>query len=334
MMRSGKFRTMRAAACAAAVFAAVVWAVPARAADPFFPLGSRIGLVPPAGMVPSAAFEGFEDSGHHAAILLATFPADAFNYLDKSMIPEALKKQGIDKREPIEVHTGTGFLLSGKETTANASYRKWMLIAPAGDVTALVTVRVPDDNPAYTDKVVIDALKTLAVRASVPDAEEFSLLPFTVGNLAGFHIDDVLPGRALMLVDEPAGKKPSDQAPADENKDRAGNQIDARFLVAALPGGPIEAKDDDNFARVAFEQIGGIRDVRVQDAEPLRINGQSGYETLAKAKDPQGDTDLMVVQWLRFGNGGYMQMVGVAHADQWPDMLTRLRAIRDSIQPK
>ena len=36
---------------------------------------------------------------------------------------------------------------------------------------------------------------------SVPDAERLSLLPFKVGDLAGFHIEDVLPGRALMLAD-------------------------------------------------------------------------------------------------------------------------------------
>jgi len=335
MMNSRKFHTIRTLAClAATAFAVLILALPAGAADSIFPVGSLIGLVPPPGMAPSSTFEGFEDRDNKAAILLATFPGDAFHYLDKSMVPEALKKQGIDKREPIEVGGGTGFLLSGKQTTGNVFYRMWMLVAPAGNVTALVTVRIPDQNDKYTDQVVRAALTTLAVRANVPDAERLSLLPFTVGDLAGFHIDDVLPGRALMLVDEPAGKERSDRAPHDENNDAAARRIDARFLIAALPGGPTEPKDNDNFARVAFDQIGGIRDVRVQDAEPLRIRGQPGYETLAKAKDAQGETDLMVVQWLRFGTGGYMQMVGISHADLWPDMLMRLRQVRDSIDPK
>ena len=39
----------------------------------------------------------------------------------------------------------------------------------------------------------------------------------------------------------------------------------------------------------------------------------------------------MVVQWLRFGTGGFMQMIGIAHADLWPAVLTRLRPVRDSI---
>jgi hypothetical protein len=332
-MKSKGKCNLRTFASLGTVFAALVWAISAQAAAPIFPIGSRIGLVPPPGMTPSATFEGFQDPDSASAILLATFPADAFSYLDKSMIPGALKNQGIDKREPFQVAGQTGFLLSGQQATAAGSFRKWMLIAPAGNVTALVTVRVPQQNNKYTDQVVRAALATLAVR-EVPDAERLSLLPFTVGDLAGFHIDDVLPGRALMLVDEPqAGKTPGGQS-SESSKDRAGHPIDARFLIAALPGGPTERKDDDDFARVTFDQIGGIRDVRIQDAEPLRINGQSGYETLASATEAQGDAKLMVVQWLRFGTGGYMQMVGVTHADLWPDMLTRLRKVRDSITVK
>jgi hypothetical protein len=41
-----------------------------------------------------------------------------------------------------------------------------------------------------------------------------------------------------------------------------------------------------------------------------------------------------VVQGLRFGSGGYMQMIGVAHAALWPDLFTRMRTVRDSVEPK
>lgn len=322
------------AMCLAAVCAVAVWAMPARAANAIFPLGSLIGLVPPPGMVLSTHFEGFEDTDKKAAILLATLPADAFKSLDKSMVPETLAKQGIDKREPFVIGTGTGFLLSGKRTTATSTIRMSMLVAPAGDVTALVTVRVPDGDTSFTDRAVREALATLAVRASVPDAERLSLLPFKVGDLAGFHIDNVLPGRALVLVDEATGKATTTKGPDDGNVDAAGHPIDARFLIAVLPGGPTEPKDFDDFARVLFDRLSGIAEVRVQDAEPMRIGNQPGYQTLAKAKSPRGNTDLMVIQWLRFGAGGYMQMIGVARADIWPAVFMRLRTIRDSIDPK
>ena len=325
---------------AAALAAAIVGAIPARAADPIFPVGSRIGLVPPAGMSLSAQFAGFEDAADKSAILLATFPVDAFAALDKSMVPSALENQGITNREPFETTAGKGFLLTGQ----HGETRQWMLIAPTANVTALVTVRTPLQDAKYTDQVVRAALATVAVRASIPDAERMTLVPFTIGNLGGFQIEDVLPGRAVMLVHLAADNKQSDKPAANDNKandtkandtkDVEGRPIDARFLIAALPGGPTEPKDDDEFARATFNQIGGIRDVRLQDAEPLRIGGQSGYETLATAKDAQGTTDLKVVQWLRFGSGGYMQMVGTARADVWNDVFMRMRTVRDSIETK
>lgn len=358
MMRSNNpFLTRGRAFVAAGLFAFVIWSIPAYAADPVFPLGSRIGLVPPPGMSLSTRFEGFEDAADNAAILLATFPSDAFAALDKSMVPSALTKQGIDKREPFQAAVGNGFLLTGQREAGPLTFRQWMLIAPAGNATALVTVRVPAQDSKYTDQIVRAALATVAIRASIPDAERLSLLPFKVGNLAGFKIEDVLPGRALMLVHLAAppqsgktltnknsvDKSASDKTSSDKNSasansahdtDIEGDPIDARFLIAALPGGPTEATDDDNFARTTFNQIGGISDVRVQDAEPLRLNGQSGYETLATAKDAEGKTDLKVVQWLRFGTGGYMQMIGTARADVWTDVFMRMRAVRDSIDSK
>lgn len=362
MTRAGAF-------LAAGILAFVIWTIPAHAAAPIFPVGSRIGLVPPAGMSLSPKFEGFVDPADNAAILLATFPGEAFATLNKSMVPSALVKQGIETREPFQAAAGNGFLLTGQHAAGPVTFRQWMLVAPAGNVTALVTVRAPVQDAKYTDQTVRAALATMAVRASIPDAERLSLLPFTVGNLAGFKIEDVLPGRALMLVHLTAAPAPSDQAaaakgpanktpankdsadtgPADNgsadktpdgataaaaNTDIEGHPVDARLLIAAVPGGPTDAKDDDNFARTTFNAIGGISDVRVQDAEPLRLNGQSGYETLATAKDAQGKTDLMVVQWLRFGSGGYMQMIGTAQANVWTDVFMRMRTVRDSIDSK
>ena len=55
---------------------------------------------------------------------------------------------------------------------------------------------------------------TLRLRATIPDAEQLSLLPFTVGELAGFHVNRVLRGRALMLSDAPS------ESAKDAAKDR------------------------------------------------------------------------------------------------------------------
>ena len=294
----------------------------AAAADVIFPVGSRLGLVPPPGMVPSRTFQGFEEPGTKAAILLTTLPADAYEQLAKSMVPETMKKEGIEveRREAFELPASKGFVLTGRQTIEKERYRKWLLIASADDLTALVNVQVPEQATNYSAEAVRAAFATLAVRAQIPEAEQLTLIPFRIGELAGFHVEDVLPGRAIVLVDPPS-----------QTADGASATAKARMFISALPGGPGEAADRDNFARVAFGQIVGIKDVRLQDAGPLRIANQPGYQTLAKAKDAGTGIDVMVVQWLRFGSGGFLRMIGIARADVWPEMFGRLRAVRDGV---
>jgi hypothetical protein len=340
-------RYLAAAVMVLAVALTLPVTLPAWAADPIFPIGSRLGIVPPPGMVQSRNFVGFEDPEKNAAILFTTLPAQAYDSLDKTMVPEAMKKDGVDveKREPIQLSFGKGFILTGAQATDKGRYRKWLVVAAGNNVTALVTAQVPDQDTAYPDKAMRDALATLVMRDSVPDAEQLSLMPFTIGDMAGFRIDEVLPGRAIMLVDKPADAGPApdqgkDQSQSqskdakDQSKDQSKTPINARLFIAAMPGGPAEPGDRSNFARTTFQQIVGIKDVQIQDAESLRIGGQQGFETLAKAKDAQSDTDVMVVQWLRFGTAGFLQMIGIARADTWPAMFGRLRTVRDSIDPR
>jgi hypothetical protein len=101
-----------------------------------------------------------------------------------------------------------------------------------------------------------------------------------------------------------------------------------------VPGGPSDKESRANFARAAFGSIGGIKDVQLTMAEPVRLEHQDGFETVAHAKDAATGADLMVVQWLRFGHGSFLQMVGISRAAIWQDELSRLRAMRASIEPK
>jgi len=321
MMSAGKYGTFAAAVCFAAALASLS-AAPARAADPVFPIASPIGLVPPPGMTASKSFLGFEDVAKDAAILLATQPAAAYLELEKSLVTDALKKQGmtVEKRETMKFDFGSGVLVTTKQAADKATYRKWLLVAQSKDFTALLNAQVPEKESAYPDAVMRSAVATLTARATVPDSEKLSLLPFEIGDLAGFHIQRVLPGRALLLLDTPNGE------PTDN--------YDARMLIAIFPGGPAEPDERANFARIAFGQIAGIKDVRITMSEPLRIGGQSGFQTTAQAKDAQSNTDIMVAQWLRFGGGAVMQIIGMAKAEGWTSTLSRMRTIRDSIDPK
>src|SRR5262245_23613225 len=92
-------------------------AVPAAAADAAYPPGSRIGLVPPPGMVTSKSFFGYEDPENNAAIILLALPAQAYADLDKSVTADALKRQGVtlETREDVPLSIGTAFLVTGQQ---------------------------------------------------------------------------------------------------------------------------------------------------------------------------------------------------------------------------
>src|SRR5271156_6613845 len=165
-------RSTRASTIAAAlalivssVVFSTVLATAATAADPIFPPGSRVGLVPPPGMVPSSKFDGFADPEKDAAILITVLPAGAYSQFEKTMAPDVLKKQGVslEKREPIKLDSGTGFLVSGRQVADKTRYRKWLLVVAAADLTVLVTVQAPEQEAIYSDRIVRAALATLAV---------------------------------------------------------------------------------------------------------------------------------------------------------------------------
>jgi hypothetical protein len=309
-----------------ALGAAPLLAAPVQAVEVIFPVGSRVGLVPPAGLAVSTHFLGFEDPEHNVAILLVTLPAEAFADLDKSITADGLKKQGVtlESREPVTLPTGKAFLVVGRQEVEKTIVRKWILVASSPALTALVTIQIPDPAKSkYPDAAIRATLASVKVRDTVPADEQLSLLPFKVGELAGFRIGGVVPGRAVMLTDA------ASNAPGPP-----GMGVEPHIFVAIGPGGPAQNDERDAFARDVFATIPNLKEIRIQSAEPLRVGGQQGYQILANAKDTGSGEAMTVVQWLRFGGGGYMQMVGIARADAWKDAYPRFRSVRDAIDPR
>jgi hypothetical protein len=328
MMIKSKSHFIAAIAVMATILAVALPAFPATAAEPVFPTGSRIGLVPPPGMVAAKTFPGFVDTENKAAMLITALPAGGFDQVEKTLSADALKKQGItlEKREELQLAVGKAVLVVGTQTAPDKTpYRKWLLLADAHAFTVIVSVQVPQQSKAYPDDVLRASFNSLALRAKVPDSELLTMLPFTVGDLAGFRVMNVIPGRALLLIDRP------DYPHMVATPELPEFVYDARCTILAAQGGPSDKEAQSDFARTAFTAIGGIKNVQITMAEPVRLDQQDGFETVARAKDAQTGADMMVVQWLRFGNGAFLQMVGIARAALWDSELARLRNMRASI---
>src|SRR5947207_15344511 len=79
-----------------ALLTAILFGTAALAADPVFPPGSRVGLLPPPGMTPGASFQGFEDRANRVALLISEVSAHTYEKIAQAFTPEAIRASGME----------------------------------------------------------------------------------------------------------------------------------------------------------------------------------------------------------------------------------------------
>jgi hypothetical protein len=296
---------------------------PAQAAEPVFPLGLRIGLVPPPGLVASTTFQGFEDRDRSVAMILSEMPPDAYAAMDQAFTIDSLKAKGIEAESRVDVplKEGHGFIVVARQQMGGASVRKWALVAGTSALTAIITLQVPEAAAAaYPDEACRASLASFAVRAKVPADEQLALLPYQLRDPAGFRIVRALADGSALLTDGP-----NDTITA----------ADQPYMLIAIPPVPTPQPDErEGFARRLLAATPGVKDIRIVRSESLRIGGQPGHQLIAEAKDDPSETGVTMVQWMRFGPGRFLHIFGLARTEVWPDVFTRMRALRDGIEPK
>jgi hypothetical protein len=105
-------------------------------------------------------------------------------------------------------------------------------------------------------------------------------------------------------------------------------------VVSIARGGPEQPSERNEFARNLLTSVAGLRDMRFVGADLLRLGTQQVHEIMAEAKDVKTGSDLKLVQWLRFGSGGFVRLIGASRSDAWRDAFPRFRAVRDGIAPR
>lgn len=303
------------------LFAAWAWSlafVAIAGSEPVYPPGSRVGLELPGDLKPSTRFPGFEDTERKVLVAVLDLPASAYSELETAAftkLPQDLKQA---KRESFPFESGIGFLITGVVQKDGTPVYRWSLLAQAvgnaaPDLTTLITVEVPESAlSVYSDAVVRKALASVTFR-SAPIKEQLSLLPFRFSDLAGFEVVQVMPTGTVVLADN-----------ADQKT------INRPVIIVSIGrGGPADSSDRGRFAR-DLVATAPVRELSIKSAEPMRINNAAGHEIRAEGKDPAGQS-LSLVQWLRFGSGGYLRIVGVGPSGEWNQMFGRFRTVRDGI---
>jgi hypothetical protein len=198
-----------------------------------------------------------------------------------------------------------------------------MFLGQLPEGVALVAVIVPEPGlKTFSDAMIRTSLTSLTIRPSVPMSELVSLMPFKLNDMSTLKPVRVLGNTGLVLtLGDREVATPTDQP---------------FFAVMIGEGGPEQTPDRANFARNLFTGLGDVKDVHIISGDMLKLGGGAlaTHEIQAEAKEAFSDTPMKVVQWVRFGSGSFIRMLGIARADQWTTAFPHFRAVRDGVAPR
>ncbi|MFH0301204.1 hypothetical protein AAFX91_29080 [Bradyrhizobium sp. 31Argb] len=304
----------------AAVALFIAAAFPAFAADVVFPPGARVGMKPLVGLNRAKTFTGFETEDQGVKVLVTDLPAEAYGEVANAFKANPGGAGGI-KPESIETAAGLAYYTVENAKDGAGGVRRYSMILPGPTFSGYIAMQVPENAARiYTDDAVRQMFSTAAIRDQVPVDEQLGLMPFKITELANFkNVRTVAPGAALIVAD------------GDE---KSGFEV-APFMIIGIIGSTAASPDDrGRFAQQIATTIPGVRDGRITMSEPIRIDGQPGYETRIDAVSGKDNTPVTIVQWLRFGAQTSLRIIGSSPRDQWSTAFPRFRSVRDGIQPR
>jgi hypothetical protein len=292
--------------------------VTAALAQPSYPPGSRIGLTPPKDMVVSKRFSGFENPAKGSSITVLEMPPEAYPELANGFTKEALARQGITAttREDLTLGGKPAVLVAGDQNAGGAKLRKWVLALSDPSATAFIVAQTFSEG-GYSDQDMQAALKSVALRAPLPIAEQLAALPFKLTTTSGLRPVRTLSGNSVFLTDGPLDVVKNLEQPV-------------LILSSAMAPVPAAAEAREQFARAALASHQSVKDVRIERAEPFRLKGYDWHEIVAKGTDASGQPVVML-QTIRFGPGRYLRSFGITRAETRDRDLPRFRAVIDGV---
>jgi hypothetical protein len=293
---------------------------PVRAADVVYPKGSHVGLIPLEGLKTARNFPGFEDADAGVKVLVTELPAAAFTQVE-NQLKSAQQPADAPKPESFDTAAGKSYLNHETATDAGGKVDRFALLVAGTELSGYVVIQVPEKAAAYSEAAVRKMLATTTMRADVPVDELLAVLPFKVSNLADFKKVRIIPPGAAVTLSDSNG----------DVLDLAGPPY---VIISLAPISAATNEDRDRIARDLVNTLPGLKNVRITNAEPMRISGSPGFEIRVEATTAKDDKDVSLVQWLRFGGNATLRVVGGATRADWAAAFSRFRAVRDGVDPQ
>ena len=277
-------------------------------------------MTPLVGLGRAKTFIGFETEDQGVKVLVTDLPAEAYGEVAGAFKANPAGTGGI-KPESIETAAGLAYYTAESAKDGVTNVRRYSMILPGPTFSGYVAVQVPENAAKiYTDEAVRQMFASAVIRNEVPVEEQLGLMPFKISELGSFkNVRTLAPGAAIIVSD------------GDE---KTGFEAAPFMIIGIIGSAPAQPDDRGRFAQQMATNIPGVRDGRVTMSEPVRIDGQAGYETRIDAISGKDSTPVTIVQWLRFGAQTSLRIIGSSPREEWTKAFPRFRAVRDGIQPR
>ena len=305
-----------------AVALVVAATILAFAADPVFPPGARVGMVPLVGLNRAKAFIGFETEDQGVKVLIADLPAEAYGEVANAFKANPGGIGGI-KPESIETAAGLAYYTVENAKDGATNVRRYSMIVPGPALLRLRRGAGPGKR-----------LEDLHRRRGTPDVRHRRRAQGGAGRRAARPdaVQDQRAQRASRMSARWRRAPPLILADGDET---TGFEA-APFMIIGLIGQTAASPDDrGRFAQQIATTIPGVRDgthhhVR---AGPHRRPARLRDADRCHQRQGQYARHHRAMAALRRRRPA-LRIIGSSPRDQWAKAFPRFRAVRDGIQPR
>lgn len=255
--------------------------------------GTKVSLIPPKGFIKASNFLGFQQSESGSTIMILDIPGP-FSETSKGLTKEGLLSKGIETKEiqKMTLNKLPAILAIGEQNAYGNVYTKYVIAFGTDKETILINGACPKNLEE------IGKLIKASILTAVYDADK-KINPFET---VDFELD--VSKSKLRFA-----KSMSNSLIFTADGELPTKSIDKITLIATKSFTEIDIQDKKLFALNRLRQM-PIELEKIEATTEITIDGVSGYEMIASAKDKKTGDSEKIYQVILFSDKLYYLLFG------------------------
>jgi len=262
--------------------------------------GTKISIIPPAGFALSGYFTGFLNAQARCSIVAATITGPVVSIL-KGFNADTFHKANINikRTDELLINGYIGRLIFGEQSKEGKTYDRYTLIFGDGDNTYILNGIFSKDYEDKYGKAIKTSMLSVVYEPK-RDNDPRSAVNFTIDDskiklkFAGTFAE------SLMYTAD--GKIPT------KSKDKT-------MFFTAQVADQEGVQDKKLFSMELVKQAATVKNVEIKSVKPVTMDGISGYEIIANAKDGKTLAPVLLYHISLYSDELYYIMMGMAYND-------------------